>query len=521
MKTVKPRPEGSKWSDEQWEAIAARGQNMLVAAAAGSGKTAVLVERITQRITDEENPVDVDRLLVVTFTNAAAAEMKARVGRALEGALARDPASRHLRRQLSLLNRAQISTIHSFCMSVLRRYYYKIGLDPAFRIVDETEAELMRDEVIEKLFEEQYGIENNEPFYELVDRYSGDRSDTALEALVEKLYDFSRSHPNPEKWLDEMAARYDVAEGEEIDDLPWVRELLEDVEMQLQGLKDMLHEAEELTYRPGGPAPYQVNFSEDRAVLDGLLSACRTSWDALYEAFQSVQFGKLKPVRGGEYDDSLKEQAKQLRDTVKKQVGKIAEELFARRPDLYLDDLREMAPHLTTLAELVKAFGRRYKKVKRDKGLVDFNDLEHDCLNVLAQRDAGKDQLLPSDAAVDYRGQFHEVLVDEYQDTNFVQEAILRLITNGDNLFMVGDVKQSIYRFRLAEPGLFLGKYKAFAGDGSGDGLRIDLAKNFRSRAEVLNGTNFMFRQIMNEKVGEIDYDKEAELKPGFTDYSE
>ncbi|HEU5140827.1 MAG TPA: UvrD-helicase domain-containing protein, partial [Bacillales bacterium] len=210
MKQVKPKPEGVFWSDEHWEAIVARGQNMLVAAAAGSGKTAVLVERIIRKIT--EDSVDVDSLLVATFTNAAAAEMKARIGKELEKALVADPSSQHLRRQLSLLNRAQISTIHSFCMNVLRRYYYKIGIDPAFRVVDETEAELMREEVIGELFEEEYGKSDNEAFYELVDRYSGDRSDVALQTLVEKLYDFSRSHPNPEKWLDDMASRYRVPE---------------------------------------------------------------------------------------------------------------------------------------------------------------------------------------------------------------------------------------------------------------------------------------------------------------------
>ncbi|HEU5139063.1 MAG TPA: UvrD-helicase domain-containing protein, partial [Bacillales bacterium] len=228
MKQVKPKPEGVFWSDEQWEAIAARGQNMLVAAAAGSGKTAVLVERIIRKIT--EDSVDVDSLLVATFTNAAAAEMKARIGKELEKALVADPSSRHLRRQLSLLNRAQISTIHSFCMNVLRRYYYKIGIDPAFRVVDETEAELMREEVVGELFEEEYGKSDNEAFYELVDRYSGDRSDVALQTLVEKLYDFSRSHPNPEKWLDDMASRYRVPEDVKIDDLSWARGLLEDVE---------------------------------------------------------------------------------------------------------------------------------------------------------------------------------------------------------------------------------------------------------------------------------------------------
>ncbi|HET7580305.1 MAG TPA: helicase-exonuclease AddAB subunit AddA [Bacillales bacterium] len=516
---MKPKPEGAIWSDAQWEAIAEGGQNMLVAAAAGSGKTAVLVERIINKIVDEE--VDVDHLLIATFTNAAAAEMKARIGKALEEVLAKDPASLHLRRQLSLLNRAHISTIHSFCMNVLRRYYYKIGLDPAFRVVDETEAELMREEVIEELFEDEYGKEGNEPFYELVDCYSGDRSDAALQTLVEKLYDFSRSHPNPEGWLDEMASGYRIPEDAQIDDLPWGRVLLEHVHMQLEGFQDMLNQADRLTYEPGGPVPYQANFTEDREMLDQLAVASQSSWQALYEAFQTMKFGRLKSVKGDEYDENLKEQAKQLRDEVKKQVTKIGEELFSRRPERYLANLRAMAPHVETLAGLVKAFGRRYQKAKMDKGLIDFDDSQHYCLEVLTDHDSGTGERLLSDAALDYREQFHEVLVDEYQDTNFVQEAILQLITKGENLFMVGDVKQSVYRFRQAEPGLFLTKYKMYGKDRKGEGLRIDLANNFRSRAEVLDGTNFLFRQLMNEKVGEIDYNEDAELKLGFTDYPE
>lgn len=517
MKEMRPKPKGVFWSDEQWKAIAARGQDTLVAAAAGSGKTAVLVERIIRKITEDE--VDVDRMLIVTFTNAAAAEMRARIGKALEEVLAKNPSSLHLRRQPALLNRAQISTIHSFCMNVLRRYYYKIGLDPAFRVVDQTEAELMREEVLEELFEEEYGKVGNESFYALVDCYTGDRNDVALQTLVDKLYDFSRSHPKPEQWLDKMAEGYELAGDSGIEDLPWARELLLDTEMKLQGLSDMLEQANQLTYEPGGPVPYQANFAEDMEMLKGLLSASGTSWNALYEAFQSVKFGRLKSVKGDDYDEGLKEQAKQLRDEVKKQVSSLRDELFSRSPEQYVKDLVAMAPHVKRLAELVKAFANRYKTAKLEKGLIDFDDSQHYCLEVLTDLSSETGDRKPSDAALEYREHFEEVLVDEYQDTNFVQEEILRSITKGDNLFMVGDVKQSVYRFRQAEPGLFLSKHQSFSKDGSGDGFRIDLAQNFRSRSEVLDGTNFIFRQLMGGKVGEIDYDEDAELRLGFTDY--
>lgn len=512
---IAAKPEGVLWSDDQWKAIAARGQNMLVSAAAGSGKTAVLVERIARQIIHDG--IDVDQLLIVTFTNAAAAEMKARIGQAIEKAIAADPSSSHLRRQLTLLNRAQISTIHSFCMNVLRRYYYKIGIDPAFRVVDDAEAELMREEVMEDLFEEQYGIEENEGFFELVDCYTGDRNDAALQTLVEKLYDFSRSHQQPDQWLVEMAEDYRVPEEASIEDLKWGQDLLDAVMMRLEGCKAMLLQAVQLTYEPGGPSPYQSNLTEDLAVIDSLASSCKISWTALYDSFQSASFGRLKSVKGSEYDEDLKEKTKGLRDEAKKQIGKIRDELFARPPERMISDLRKMAPHVETLAQLVIAFARRYKDAKLKKGLIDFDDSQHFCLDILIETETGK----PSEAAIAYRDQFKEVLVDEYQDTNFVQEAILRCITDGSNLFMVGDVKQSVYRFRQAEPGLFLEKYKRFKKDGSGEGLKINLSQNFRSRKEVLEGTNFLFRQLMDEEVGEIQYDDAAALRLGFVDYPE
>lgn len=510
---IAPKPEGAFWSDDQWKAIAASGKNMLVAAAAGSGKTAVLVERIVRKVI--EDGVDVDQLLIVTFTNAAAAEMKTRIGQALEEAISADPTSSQLRRQLTLLNRAQISTIHSFCMNVLRRYYYKIGIDPAFRVVDDAEAQLMREEVMEELFEEQYGVVENERFFELVDCYTGDRNDAALQTLVEKLYDFSRSHPNPEKWLSKMTDHYNVSEQTSIEKLKWGLDLLNDVAMQLDGCKAMLLEADQLTYEPGGPIPYQTNLAEDLAMVEELISASKLSWSALYESFQTASFGRLKSVRGDQYDEGLKDQTKQLRDEVKKQIEKIHDELFLRSPERMLADLKKMAAPVETLAHLVIDFGRRYKEAKLKKGLIDFDDSQHYCLEVLIEDETGE----LSDAALAYREQFEEVLVDEYQDTNFVQEALLSCITNGSNLFMVGDVKQSVYRFRQAEPGLFLKKYKRFLEDGSGEGLKIDLSQNFRSRMEVLEGTNFLFRQLMDEEVGEIQYDDAAALRLGFVDY--
>lgn len=523
MKTLE-KPIESTWTDEQWEAIAARGSNVLVAAAAGSGKTAVLVERIIRRVIDEHNPLSVDHLLVVTFTNAAAAEMRHRIGAALEKAVAANP-SPYLRRQVTLLNRASITTLHSFCMEVLQRYYYLIDIDPSFRIADSTEAQLLRQEAMDELLEEEYEKKDNPFFFRLIDSYTGDRGDEALQHLLLKVYDFARSHPWPEHWLDEMASMYRVETVEAFYDLPWFRYLRNDVQLELTGALELLRQGAEIAQMSGGPLPYLANFQEDEVLIEGLLAKCTGSWDELYEAFQNAAFGKLKPCKKKECDEALIEKAKKLRDRVKDTVANLQREMFAIPPQYYFELTREMSPLIDKLIELVRRFGERYSTLKQAKGLVDFSDLEHYCLKVLCDEKAGPDRILPSAAALEYRAQFGEVLVDEYQDTNEVQETIVRLVTkDGDsegNLFMVGDVKQSIYRFRLAEPGLFLHKYKTYTSDGAGGGKRIDLAKNFRSRREVIDGTNFIFKQIMTEAAGEIEYDDAAQLVLGAEDYPE
>lgn len=520
---IPPKPEDATWTDDQWKAIMAKGQDILVAAAAGSGKTAVLVERIINKIITDEDPINVDELLVVTFTNASAAEMRHRIGEALEKAINDNPRSAHLRKQVSLLNRASISTLHSFCLEMIRKYYYMTDIDPGFRIADETEAQLLRDEVLEELFEEEYGKEGNEGFFALVDTFTNDRSDTALQDIIRDLYDFARSNPSPDQYLDSIVEMYNVDGVSSLEQLPFVRSLLEDIDLQLKGAKQLLEYGLELTKLPGGPAPRAENFIADLHVVNTLIEAKKDSWTMLYEAMQSWSFGRAKTCKGDEYDEELVEKAKKLRDQAKKIITSLQEELFFRRQESFMRDMAEMKPHIEELVSLVKAFSIRFEQIKTEKGLVDFADLEHYCLEILSLPDE-EGRLLPSDAALVCRNQFKEVLVDEYQDTNMVQEAILQLVTadseeNG-NLFMVGDVKQSIYRFRLAEPNLFLGKYTRFDRDGERAGLRIDLARNFRSRKEVLHGTNYIFKQIMGTSVGEIEYDQAAELIKG-APYSE
>ena len=311
------KPETSQWTDEQWKAIAADGQDILVAAAAGSGKTAVLVERIIQKIVRERNPVDVDRLLIVTFTNAAAAEMRSRIGEALGKELRKQPSSLHLRRQLTLLNKAQISTLHSFCLQVVRKFYYKIDIDPGFRIADDIEMELLMEDCLDDLLEEEYGLENNEYFFELVDKYTGDRSDDELKNMIRKMYEFARSNPYPEKWLERTVEMYDVEDMDSCEQLPFFKYLWKDVAIQLSGLKNLLKGALDITKLPGGPAPRAENLLDDISQIDYMMSA--SSWKELGERIRSFKATRAKSCRGDEYRKELIDEVTSLRNEAKKQ----------------------------------------------------------------------------------------------------------------------------------------------------------------------------------------------------------
>lgn len=544
---AEPKPEGSLWSDDQWRAIAESGSDILVAAAAGSGKTAVLVERIIRKISNEDAGFSVDRLLVATFTKAAASEMRQRIREALERKIEEDgeAGSEHLRRQLALLGRASITTLHSFCLEVIRRYYQLIPIDPGFRILNEHEAEMMRQELLEELLEEKYGevAEDGEDtlFVRLADWFSGERSDDAVYSLIQRLHDFARSHPWPEQWLLDTAAGFTVPDAAALGRTPWVQSILAEARLTLKGAISQLEQGREIALQPGGPAPYAENLAADLEMAQGLLAAVEAQpWTELYDIFMEISFGKLKPCKKDSTDPVLQENVKSVRDQVKKSLLELQKSLFGRPAESFLGELHEAAPLMQELAATVIAFGERYRQEKAGRGLVDFSDLEHYCLKILRHPDSLPGHSLPSDAAVEYRSQFDEVLLDEYQDTNSVQEEIVRLISREapGNRFMVGDMKQSIYRFRLAEPGLFLDKYRRFSSrraedslleggindraeaghaseDFSSGGTVIDLARNFRSRREVVHAVNMVFRQIMDSSVAEISYDERAELVYG------
>lgn len=508
---IPKKPTDATWTDEQWQAIWAKGQDMLVSAAAGSGKTAVLINRMIEKVLAEEEPISVDELLVVTFTNASAAEMRHRMSKALEKAVAENPESAHLRKQLRLINKAQISTLHSFCLQVVKQYAYLLEIDPGFRIAGDTEAALLRDDVLESVLEESYEGEGADAVYRLADSFTSDRSDQAMEVLLSKLYDYSRVHPDPEEWLQQVPALYAVPETATIDELPFIGDLKLTIRHALEEALQLTQQGQQLALQPDGPALLEETFKTDAEVIKAAIAALEISWDSLYNFSKSFKFEKAASIKKDSCDPAVAEEAKGMRNDVKKIVAGLFDSYFTRTPKRLLDEMREMAPMMATLVELTQLFADRYKALKIDRALVDFSDLEHYALEILS--DEGK----PSAIAKEYQNRFKEVLVDEYQDTNMLQETILNLVKSGNeqdgNLFMVGDVKQSIYRFRLAEPMLFLGKYSRFSHDAEGTGLRIDLNANFRSRKEILDGTNYIFLQIMGQRVGEIDYDEAAALK--------
>jgi len=502
------------WTKEQEEAIYSDGSDILVAAAAGSGKTAVLVERIIQKLLSNSKPIDIDSLLVVTFTNAAAQEMRNRVGLALEKALAHNPKSNHLKKQLSLLQRASISTLHSFCLDVVRKYAYMIDIDPSFRIADDMEGDLIKQEVLDDLFEEWYGaeIDNQEQFFAVVDRFSNDRSDLEVENLILDLYTFATQNPWPDQWLDQLAKTYFIPEDWQESDLSWLTIMKREVNLQFDAIKQEMELALAITKETDGPYHYAETIDADFVLLQEAMQKS-ASWDQLQIFMTSASFGKLSSKRM-DCDEQKKEKVKKLRKSYKDRWDDMKKNWFSRNLASHIEDMRELAPVMKQLTELVKQFKARFAEHKREKALVDFSDLEHYCLQLLVDKDSTPEQIIPSSVAVQFQKQFSEVLVDEYQDTNLVQETILTLISDrshAGNMFMVGDVKQSIYRFRHAEPTLFIDKYKRFASNDE-PAKRIDLASNFRSREHVLNGTNYIFRQILDEALGEINYDADAEL---------
>ena len=506
-----------RWTPEQELAIAAGGSHVLVAAAAGSGKTATLIERIRRRLTDPAEPLEVDRLLVVTFTEAAAAEMRERLATAVQAALADDPGNDRLQRQFTLLGRATISTLHSFCLRLVRQHFYRLGLDPALAVISEHEALLLRQEVLEQLFEGRFTEEPEGAFIALVERYGGDGGGDGLKQLVLTIHDYAQSLPWPERWLTEAAERFALPATMALEETPWWEPLHRHVQIQLGQAAARLAEAERLARQPGGPTAYAEALERERQQVER--AAAGSGWAAMAAAVSGIVFGKLPPVRADAADEQRKKRVQKLRADAKGVVADLTE-LLQRPAAEWLDDLRNVAPYMGTLVDLVRQFDAAFRRAKDTQGAVDFQDLECFALQLLVDPTATPGELRPSDVARELRERFEAVLVDEYQDINGVQDAILTLVARDGsagepNRFMVGDVKQSIYRFRHADPSLFLTKYQSYpeAPEPGAEGRRIVLGANFRSRAGVIDAVNFLFRQLMTAGVGEMSYDQAAELR--------
>jgi ATP-dependent helicase/nuclease subunit A len=510
---------GINWTEEQKLAINTIGCNVLVSASAGTGKTSVLVGRIINLIANQKDPVDLDRLLVVTFTNAAAAEMRGRISQALADELDRKPFSRRLQRQLQLINRSSIGTIHSFCLDLIRQNFFKIGLDPAIRVLGEDEAALLRAAACEGLFESRYDCQENSAFTDLVDCYGGARDDSELQELVLRLYDFARSTPEPERWLKSAAKSFYPSEDFVLEDLPWVSVLKKYLTCQLKTILQLAENAAELSLKPDGPRGYFSALQDDLVNINELIRCCSLSWGELHKAFQKIHFLPFSRA-AKDVSEELKRQVQVLRERIKRNLRNLAEEFFSREPDEYLSELETVAPLVHELVELVLDFDKMYQQVKKAQGVVDFSDLEQYALQILCIRGDQPGALIPSEAALKLQERFDHVLVDEYQDINEVQDAILNLVSRQgakvSNLFMVGDVKQSIYRFRLAEPGLFQARQNSFTLlesktdriENYDPGIALCLTNNMRSTRNIINGVNFIFTLMMTPGVGEIDYSK-------------
>lgn len=512
-----------RWTKEQRDAIEKEGGNILVAAAAGSGKTSVLVERIISKITSRENPIDIDRFLVVTFTNAAASEMRERIGKALYGLLEKNPDSQILKKQIALLNKAHIMTIHSFCLNVIQNYFHHIELNPDFRITDDTENLLMKSEAIDEVINEIYEGDDDErqSFLELLDTYGSNLGDGSIKDLVIRVYDFIRSTPRPFDWLFEKTRMFNVEDVEKTDflDTTWGKILVERSLMAAKNLVVKNEGALRLISDNDEFKNYEGAFISDKEMLSELVCILSggKSWDGIGAFLDQVEFRRLSPVRGVS-DEALKDRLRAIRDEIKGEVVKMARDVFCLSSRDAFKEISAIYPQLRSIEELLVKFDEALNRKKTRMQVLDFNDLEHYCLKILLKV-TGDGSVLYSHAAEELKDKYDEILIDEYQDSNLIQEEILRAVGRWDrgcpNIFMVGDVKQSIYRFRHANPGLFIDKYNTYSKDLNEQHVKIILNRNFRSRKNILTFINHIFSAIMSPHAGEIDYDGDEMLYLG------
>lgn len=511
------------WTSKQQEVIDSRNRNLLVSAAAGSGKTAVLVERIIQMISEGDRPLDIDQLLVMTFTNAAAAEMRERIGAAVEQKLKERPEDEHLWLQAALIPQAQITTIDSFCLNIIRSHYNSLDIDPAFRMGDEGELSLLRGDCMGEMLENCYD-EADAEFARFVEHFGRGKSDRGIEDVILQAWQFSQSHPWPGEWLASCQKELEEESILEMEESPWMVFLIEDVARQMEELSGQLGEALQVCLEENGPLAYEPMLISDRSKIEAIGRAAATgSFEALYNSLQNMSFGRLASIRSKDIDGDKKAFVSACRDRVKKAVAKCRELYGQQSPEEVVESMRGTRTVIRELLRLTGMFDQAYRDAKRERNVLDFNDLEHLALEVLYEREETGDgeetvSRRPSQVADELSRQYEEILVDEYQDSNYVQEALITGISRErsghPNVFMVGDVKQSIYRFRLARPELFMDKYETYSRE-RGPRQMIELQQNFRSRESVLTSVNDVFYQIMTKNLGGITYTPETALYPG------
>ena len=516
-----------KFTDEQQAVIDARDCNILVSAAAGSGKTAVLVERIIRMISTD---IDVDHLLVVTFTKAAASQMKEKITEAIQKELMKSPDNAHLQRQETLIHSAQITTIDSFCQYIIRNNFNTIGLDPSFRVGDDGELKLLQEEVMSELLEEEYAASDGNPdsdFLFCMDYFATGSKDSRVEEYINQLFKFSMSMPWPEDWLRDRAGDYEIGDSS-FDELPWVKECIKQTKRVLQETIDKYDGMIRVSLESDGPYMYEQLLQDEKA---SICAGFRyDTYDALFDGIRGISFGRLSSKKDPSVDADKRDYIKNIRDSVKEDVKGLIENYFALTSGTIVTQMKLCDRAVKELCRLTLEFKSRFDQKKREKQLIDFSDMEHFALDILVNHPAPSEceglnalqimeKCTPSVVALEYREFFKEVLIDEYQDSNNVQEMILGAIAGEKSgiseRFMVGDVKQSIYKFRLARPEIFMEKLGSFDKDPAALDRRIDLHKNFRSRPMVLEGTNYIFRKIMGDDLGGVDYDDDAILVPG------
>lgn len=500
-----------KWTPAQKSAIDTRDCNVLVSAAAGSGKTAVLVERIISMITDPDKNIDIDRLVVVTFTKAAAAQMKDKIRKALDSMLDENPGNVNLLRQITLLNNAQITTIDSFCLWIIRNHFPEVNLDPGFRIMDEGEKKLIENDVLEDVLEEFYA-EADEEFFNLVDAFGMGRDDSGLVSIIDKIYRFSRSNPWIDEWFDECMLVYD----DETYDNPAIKELYDSIKNALFDYRDKYNRLVDICSEPAGPAAYTGALQSDLLGINEMINS--QNFGELGRRIRIFSFEALSRKKDAGADQDIKEYVKGQRKLFKDYIGRLNDKIFLKDDEGIFSDMQGAGIQIRTLLKVAKVYAKRVSEVKREKGIIDFNDMEHLALSILVKKEDGK--LVYTETADKLANRFEEILIDEYQDSNQLQEVILnavsktRLSGENNNIYMVGDVKQSIYKFRLACPELFIEKYDTYGE--TGDNVRIELQKNFRSRENVLECANDVFSHIMNKNFSGIGYDESVRLNAGF-----